>query len=120
MPKRPKRPCTNPGCIVVHDQGGRCAKCSTKLRKQQDSIPERRADNNWYTSQRWRRTARAYKAAHPLCERCEAQGFIRESVEVHHIKDRKQYPELAYDWDNLEALCKTCHGKANAYGRLRE
>ena len=44
---------------------------------------------------------------HPLCEKCG----IRFSVDVHHIKPLKEYPELALDPDNLEALCKRCHAK---------
>lgn len=30
---------------------------------------------------------------------------------VHHIKERRDYPELAYDPDNLISLCFSCHEK---------
>ncbi len=30
---------------------------------------------------------------------------------VHHIKNRKDYPELALDLSNLRSLCDTCHNK---------
>ena len=110
-PRRPKRPCTNPRCGRLHEGTGRCGACKVTHRKQYDSEPERRADINWYTSARWRKTRDAYKTAHPLCERCEAQGFVELTAEIHHIKDRKRYPALAYDWDNLQALCKRCHSK---------
>ncbi len=120
MPKRPLRPCTNPSCIVLPGEGGRCAKCSRKKQRQEDSEPARREAHRFYNSERWRATSAAYKREHPLCERCGAQGFVSRSEETHHIKSHKEHPELAYDWDNLEALCKACHGKENAYGRMRE
>ena len=34
---------------------------------------------------------------------------IRRACEVHHIKELKEYPELAYDDDNLIGLCTQCH-----------
>ena len=34
---------------------------------------------------------------------------IRSAVEVHHIKELKEYPELASDDDNLIGLCTQCH-----------
>lgn len=30
---------------------------------------------------------------------------------VHHKKHADEYPELAYDLDNLESLCEACHNK---------
>ena len=121
MPMRPLRPCTKPGCPVLHGEGGRCAKCRRKKQRQEDSEPARKEAKRFYNSERWRRTSNRYKEAHPLCERCLAKGFWdAPSEETHHIKSLREHPELAFDWDNLEALCKTCHGKEAAYGRLRE
>lgn len=34
---------------------------------------------------------------------------IRRAVEVHHIKDLKEYPSLGLDDDNLISLCVECH-----------
>ena len=34
---------------------------------------------------------------------------MREATEVHHIKHLDEYPELAYDNDNLVSLCHACH-----------
>lgn len=30
---------------------------------------------------------------------------------VHHIKEREEYPELAYDPNNCVTLCEKCHNK---------
>lgn len=34
---------------------------------------------------------------------------IRRAEQVHHIKELKEYPELALDDDNLISLCVQCH-----------
>ena len=88
----------------------------------------------FYKSAAWQSTRDAYLAAHDgMCERCAAAGrlfvpvgnrIIERHVEpgettaatvVHHrkyltrrnIKD----PAIALGWDNLEALCQTCHNR---------
>ena len=35
--------------------------------------------------------------------------YIARGVEVHHIKDLKEYPQLRLDDDNLISLCNFCH-----------
>lgn len=63
----------------------------------------------FYTSKAWRDTQRAYmQSKHYVCERCGRPAGI-----VHHktyitpanIND----PNITLNWDNLEALCPTCH-----------
>ena len=55
---------------------------------------------------------RKYKLSiNPFCERCEP---LTPATEVHHIKDAKKYPELFYEIDNLESLCKPCHSSHTA------
>ncbi len=34
---------------------------------------------------------------------------IRRAVEVHHIKELKEYPDRALEDDNLISLCTQCH-----------
>lgn len=34
---------------------------------------------------------------------------IRKATEVHHIKELREYPELALADDNLISLCSQCH-----------
>lgn len=63
----------------------------------------------FYTSKAWRDTQRAYMLSkNYVCERCGRPAGI-----VHH----KTYitpgnihdPEITLNFDNLEALCPTCH-----------
>lgn len=70
---------------------------------------DRLADNRFYASTVWRKLRSAFLAAFPLCQECEAKGRIEPATEVHHVRERKTHPDLALDWDNLKALCHTCH-----------
>lgn len=63
----------------------------------------------FYASKAWRDTQKAYmESKNYICERCG-----RPAVIVHHktyispknIND----PNITLNWDNLEALCATCH-----------
>lgn len=55
--------------------------------------------------------------AHPLCQRCEAEGRISPATEVHHrhpVEYGQTYAEkcrLMFDPSNLCALCHDCHVK---------
>lgn len=71
----------------------------------------------FYTSTAWRKTQRAYmESKHYVCERCGRPAGI-----VHHktyitpanIND----PNVTLNWDNLEALCPTCHQHEHFTGR---
>lgn len=71
--------------------------------------------NKLIHTQRWLDLRRAILTAHPLCERCEAEGFVTPAVEVHHRRPVEygiNYAEkhrLMYDEMNLCALCHECH-----------
>lgn len=58
------------------------------------------------------------------CQECKRSGKVsldiyeknkndRKKIKlvVHHIKELKDYPELALDENNLETLCVDCHNK---------
>ena len=69
----------------------------------------------FYKSKAWRETREAYaKARAGLCERCLARGVYRPGVIVHHkvhlSPENISDPEVALSWDNLELLCRECHG----------
>ena len=72
-------------------------------------------------SKRWKLIRVEYLRAHPLCERCQAEGYIRSAIDVHHItpvewaKTEQEMERLAYnvDGNNLQALCIPCHIKVH-------
>ena len=68
-----------------------------------------------YNTPEWKSLAKAFKMAFPLCEECLEKGIIKEAKHIHHIQsfmsvdDELKRKELAYDWNNLQALCVECH-----------
>ncbi len=66
-------------------------------------------------SKRWKELRRQYLQAHPLCERCEAEGYVRSAVDLHHVvpvetgETQQEMERLAFDVNNLRALCIPCH-----------
>lgn len=49
---------------------------------------------------------------HYECQWCKEDGKVTVSVlEVDHIKELVDHPELALNNDNLRTLCKDCHNK---------
>ncbi|MEC5422383.1 HNH endonuclease [Virgibacillus sp. C22-A2] len=54
------------------------------------------------------------------CQECKRQGKVytdkhdpdkHKRLDVDHIKDLEDYPELALELDNLEVLCVKCHNR---------
>lgn len=71
----------------------------------------------FYSSRKWRRFRRWYLARNPLCVECLKQNETKAAEHVHHDKPRKDYPALAFDETNMEALCHSCHSKLEAERR---
>jgi 5-methylcytosine-specific restriction endonuclease McrA len=67
--------------------------------------------NRFYASTRWRNLREAYLSVFPLCEECHLNGRATAAIDVHHKLERRDHPEHAFDWENLQALCKACHGR---------
>ena len=68
----------------------------------------------------------AYLQEHPLCERCYREGieqrgkpYKRSAIDLHHkvpvesAHTIQEMEQLAYDWNNLQALCIPCHMKTH-------
>ena len=74
----------------------------------------------------WLKLRNGYITAHPLCEDCLAEGKVREAQEVHHVvpiesvQDEWSMRRLAYDPNNLRALCRDCHHAAHGRFTPRE
>ena len=73
-------------------------------------------------SKRWHEVKRfVWKRAGGLCERCRRDGYITPGVDCHHKvpvesanpDDPEAMKRLAYDVNNIELLCVTCHIKTH-------
>lgn len=45
------------------------------------------------------------------CVKCGA----KDNLQVHHIKPKKDYPDLIMNFDNVQTLCLLCHSKTDSY-----
>ena len=78
----------------------------------QENRPEQK---RFYSGKKWRKLRDKYLKEHPLCERCAAVGRAEVAEHVHHKIELNENnfkdPLIAYNEDNLEALCFDCHRK---------
>ena len=70
----------------------------------------------FYGSQEWRQCRDAYWSKKKgLCERCLANGIVRQGEQVHHKKrltlNNINDPRITTNENNLELLCSECHEK---------
>ena len=64
----------------------------------------------FYTSRTWRRKAAEIKMRdNNECQHCKRKGEFNIAECVHHIKELRDFPELALENDNLISLCSKCH-----------
>lgn len=67
--------------------------------------------DKFYSGAKWRKLRLAFLSENPLCKSCSLEGRLTAATIVHHVKERLDDEDLAYDWDNLEAACSRCHTK---------
>ena len=72
-----------------------------------NEIIRRHSRDVFYNTREWK-LVRYEVLAHYGTE-CMKCGFNHPSNCVDHIKPRKKYPELAYDFDNMQVLCSICN-----------
>jgi 5-methylcytosine-specific restriction enzyme A len=66
----------------------------------------------FYNNRKWRNLSKKIKKRdNNECQMCKRKGKYARAQNVHHIKELKDYPELAYEEDNLESLCISCHNE---------
>ena len=81
----------------------------------------RKEQNKFYDSKKWKRCREVYLSEHPLCERCLQAGRASIAEHVHHKIELNESnykdPMIALNPDNLEALCFDCHRKEHHEGK---
>ena len=110
MPRKPKRPCSSPGCPRLTD-GRYCeeyAKAEAKRYEKYDRDPAVRRRYG----RAWKRIRDSYIQQHPLCEKCGETGKLTPAEEVHHKLPLSQGG--THEQRNLIALCQPCHSKIHA------
>lgn len=82
------------------------------------AVQFRTRDDTFYCSPRWRRLRKRKLQANPLCEDPHWTHLLLGrpvlACEVDHKQRRRDFPELAFRWENLQSLCKRCHSRKTA------
>ena len=95
--------------------GNRDARSGGKVDRA-EGLSMREFAERFYNSAAWRETRKAYaKSKGGLCERCLAKGIYRPGEAVHHrihlTPENILDPTVSLNWNNLELLCRECHGE---------
>ena len=110
MPRKPKRPCSHPGCPRL-TEGRFCEEHAKQEAKRYEKYDRDPAVRRRY-GRAWKRIRDSYVHEHPLCELCLETGKLVETEEVHHRIPLSEGGTHARE--NLISLCKTCHAKLHA------
>jgi len=110
MPKKPKRPCSHPGCPKLTD-GRFCEEHAKQEARRYEKYDRDPAVRRRY-GRAWSCIRNRYAAAHPFCEDCYKRGILTPMEEVHHILPLSKGGTHADD--NLMSLCKSCHSRITA------
>lgn len=70
----------------------------------------------FYSSAAWKQARESYTSyRRGLCEICLSKGIIKAGEIVHHKKhltaETVNDPAIALSFDNLQLLCRDCHGE---------
>lgn len=81
--------------------------------------------NPFYLTAEWRqKRIEILERDHYECQWCRAEGKLTTQydaiLEIDHIKELETHPELAWDNDNLQTLCRSCHNKKHHRFEFKE
>lgn len=90
-----------------------------KKKRQKRDGASRKERRKIYNKSKWQKLRDAKIMNDPFCEVCEAKGIITPAEDVHHRvsfmdKEGDERIALAYDYNNLQSICKSCHGKEHS------
>ena len=108
LPRKPKRPCSFPGCPNLTEERY-CEEHKKLANRQYDRYSRDKAARKLYASSEWKKIRARFLAVHPLCEQCRKEGRLTKATEVHHILPLRRGG--THDESNLMPLCKPCHSR---------
>ena len=110
MPRKPKRPCSYPGCAAL-TEGPYCEAHQKQVTSQYNRYGRSPEMKRRYNGA-WPSIRKRFIASHPLCEVCRREGRVTAAAEVHHSVPLANGG--THDESNLMALCKECHSRITA------
>jgi 5-methylcytosine-specific restriction endonuclease McrA len=102
---------TSCSCGRIIPKGTRCP-CKVKAKRDYMRQYQRNDKNNPLKTTRWNKLRKNILSRDKyLCQRClhKYNTLNSSELQAHHIKSRKNYPELVFEERNILTLCKTCN-----------
>ena len=112
MPRKPKRPCSYPGCPRLID-GRYCEEHKKLTDAQYNKYGRDDFTKNFYKTQEWRHARRQQLNRQPFCVECLKRGITSRATMVDHIDPIKQGGDK-FAPTNLQSLCWSCHSRKSA------
>ena len=107
MPTKPMVPCRHGNCARLVPAGAMYCEEHKALHPNGD---RKTAAERGY-GKRWNRERKLFLVAHPFCcEHLKEHRYVAATV-VDHIIPHRGNPELMWNKDNWQALCKECHDR---------
>lgn len=112
MPRKPKRPCSYPGCPRLVE-GQYCEEHKKLTDAQYNKYSRDNFSKSFYKTPEWLFVRKRQLAEHPFCEECLKKGQAVRAVIVDHIRPIKQGGQ-PFAPSNLQSLCWSCHSRKSA------
>ncbi len=110
VPRKPKRPCSFPGCPNL-TEGRFCEEHQRMENRRYEKYDRDPAVRRRY-GRAWKRIRDRYASRHPFCEECQRKGRLCPVEEVHHKVPLSEGG--THEVSNLVSLCKECHARIHA------
>tara|TARA_R100000808_G_C2126091_1_gene136336 strand:+ start:703 stop:1371 length:669 start_codon:yes stop_codon:yes gene_type:complete len=101
--------CWNAGCKNIVTTG-RCKPCERKRQQRQKKTKKSKEREKFYNSSAWKQLRQYHIDGSPLCVHCLTYELLTPAQQVDHKQARSKRPDLQLDPDNLQSLCRKCHG----------
>ena len=112
MPRKPKRPCSYPGCPKLTD-GQYCEEHQKLVTAQYNKYGRDNFTKSFYKNPAWLMTKKKQLERQPFCEECLKKGERVKATMVDHIIPIKKGGDK-YNFSNLQSLCWACHSRKSA------
>ena len=87
------------------------------------TVQQQKDKNEIYQSREWRELRVAKYRANPLCELCQAEGYVTSAIDIHHktpvesARTPQEMEALCFNPSNLQSLCIPCHQRVHREAR---
>lgn len=109
MPRKPKRPCSYPGCPRLVE-GRYCEEHQRLINQQYNAYGRDEISKEFYKSPAWLLARKRQLDRQPFCEECLKAGKRTKATMVDHIIPIRQGGDR-YAAENLQSLCWSCHSR---------